>query len=481
MSEASPEKGQIDLSGLNFGPAWAKEGGKDSSRKKKFSGERRSDQRGGGGRDDRKSKPRNQRSPRDSKFSKDRPQRERKPRQAFVPAEAGVKASIMPIEEGVDNLAKEITASGRTQSVFDLARIVLGARERFKVMFTKNGENGKELFQCTHDDAVFLTEEECQSYAASAEWLTTLYTPQEEEVEAPAGNFQNVAKCGFSGELLGPTSFHGYQEKLVEIHRERFSHMSLEDYKRRIVSESGEEVVEQWRESMKKRTVYVLASDEAVKFETKSAVLQHFKENGFAESFNKTHKAVVPSTIEAKKLSSSLLTNLKEVIADQRRYPGDLASFLCRQLSGRQLAVYKWKGKLHCGPSRPHALPEDLVLADRPKQIYQWIISNDGGGIDQLWKDELPEGIDDQAKLEWYHDLHWLINEGYVVFMNNGRLHPSSSAKKPSQDGEAKKNGKAKSDVKPEAKAKEKTEAKASDEKKDTDKADAKSGDASAK
>lgn len=431
MSETSPEKRSIDLSGLDFGPAWAKKNDDSTSRKKTYSGSSRGERRNDGERRPKSKKPRN------AKFSKDRPfrdNRDRRPKRVFTPAEEGVKASIMPIEEGVDNLAKEITASGRTQSVFDLARIVLGARERFKVVLTKNGENGKDLIQCSHDDAVFLSEEECLSYSGSAEWLEKIYLSSEEEVEAPSGNFQNVAKCGISGELLGPTSFHGYQEKLMEIHRERFSHMSLEDYKRRVVTESGEEIVEQWRETMKKRTVYTLASDDAVKFETKAAALQHFKENGFSESFKKTHKAVVTSNIEAKKLSPSLLTNLKEVIADQRRYPGDLASFLCRQLSGRSLAVFKWKGKLHCGPSRPHALPEDLVLADRPKQINEWIVANEGGGIDELWKAVLPENVTDEAKLEWYHDLHWLINEGYVIFMNTGRLYPSSASKKTPQD-----------------------------------------------
>lgn len=440
MSKSSSDNQSLDLSGLDFGPAWARKGAKDSEPAKEYSkhkggGPRRAEGGrkprqggrppsggGGGGNRDYQSK---------SSY-KHKGSRDHKPRKVFVPAAEGVKASIMPIEEGVDNLVKEISATGRTYSVFDLARVVLGARERFQITLLSNEkEKGPEFIQSKHDGAVFLSKDECLSYAASADWMSEIYKSEEVEQEAPAGEFQNIAKCGFSGELLGPTNFHGYQDKVLELHRTKFSHLSLENYKKRIVNESGEEVVSLWKESMTKRTIYKLASDEEVVFDNKSLMLQHFATSEFDNHFHKTHKVQVPSTIEAKKLSPSLLSSLKECIQEQRRYPGDLSSFLCRQLTGRQLAVFKWQGKLHCGPSRPHMLPEDLNMADRPKAIYTWVADHIGAGIDALWKDVCPADIEEKAKQEWYHDLRWLIKEGYVIFMNNGLLFPSSASKKP--------------------------------------------------
>jgi len=184
----------------------------------------------------------------------------------------------MPIEEGVDNLVKEISASGRTYSVFDLARIILGARERFNIIF-KSEKPELEFFQSKQSGAVFLTKEECIAHAGSKDsekWLSEIYTSEEVDAELPTGNYQNVAKCGFSGELLGPTNFHGYQEKVLEMHRSRFSNLSLEDYKRRITSESGEEIIEQWKNSMSKRTIYKLKTDEAVTFDSQTAMLRKF-------------------------------------------------------------------------------------------------------------------------------------------------------------------------------------------------------------
>ena len=429
MSNKPSDNQSLDLSGLDFGPAWARKGAsgdKPAKKYKEFKGERPQRKE----RNDRDGRPAGGRRPQQGKRDF---RSNSKPRRVFVPATEGVTASIMPIEEGVDNLVKEISESGRTYSVFDLARVILGSRDRFQIVF-KSEKKELEFFQSKQGGAVFLTKEECLAYAGnkdSEQWLSEIYLSEEIDAELPTGNYQNVAKCGYSGEPLGPTNFHGYQDKVLEMHRSRFSHLSLEEYRKRIVSESGEEVVAKWKESMAKRTIYKLKSDETVMFDNQTAMLQHFSAESFDQVFHKTQKAQVPSEIEAKKLSPGLLSSLKEIIQDQRRYPGDLSSFLCRQLSGRQLAVFKWQGKLHCGPSRPHQVSEDLVIADRPKTIYDWAAKNIGGGVDALWKEVFPEKIEEKERQLWFHDLHWLINEGYVIFMNSGLLFPSSASKKP--------------------------------------------------
>ncbi len=435
MSKSSSDNQSLDLNGLDFGPAWARKGAKGDKpikHQREFKGER--PKRPGKGRDSvDKGRPRHG-GKRDFKHgAKAKFNHDSKPRRVFTPAAEGVSSSIMPIEEGVDNLVKEISASGRTYSVFDLARVVLGSRDRFHVVL-KSGDKGPYLFQFKHDSAVFLTKDECLAYASNddnAQWLSGVYKAEELEVEAPSGEFSTIAKCGISGELLGPTNFHGYQDRVLELYKTKFNHFTLENYKKRIVTESGEDAVNLWKESMTKRTIYKLVSDEAIVFDSKVAMLQHFSTSEFEKYFHKTTKAQVSSSIEVKKLSPGLLTCLKETIQEQQRYPGDLSSFLCRQLSGRQLAVFKWQGKLHCGPSRPHMVPDDLNMADRPKAIYQWTNENSGAGIDSLWKSVCPADIAEKAKFEWYHDLHWLINEGYVIFMNNGLLFPSSASKKP--------------------------------------------------
>lgn len=456
MNEKPEEKQSLDLSALDFGPAWARESDKKSSKSYKDyeprdAGSRRpSKGKGGGGgrppRGDGKKFDRGDRRPGkfDGRKGGGRPQRP-----AFVEAPTGINADIMPIEAGVDNMAKEISAAGRTYSVFELAHVVLGARDRFHIVFRKD-EGAEDLLQCTKDHSVYLTKDECVAHFLTSDWKGEFYEEEEVEAEPPTGSFQAIAKCGLSGEILGPPNYHAYTQNVLELHRSRFANMDLERYKSRIQTVRSEEAVNEWLESMKKKTQYKVVGEEGVVLEDQLAMARHFQEKHFDEVFRATHRADVPSEIPAKLLSPGLLTLLKNTIADQRRYPGALASFLCRQLSGRHLAVFKWQGKLHCGPSRPHVIPEDTKIADRPKAMLDWVVANPGGGVDQLWKGVLPEGITEEGRKEWYHDLHWLLNQGYVVLMSDGHLYDSNLSKsKKEQKSASKKQAKGK---KPEAK-----------------------------
>lgn len=457
----------------------------------------------------------------------------------MVDAPEGFIGSVMPVEEGLDNLSREIQAGGRTYSVFDLARVVMGARERFNVTF--EAPKGKVMFRCKSDGSIWLTQEEAVQQFWRADLIAELYEEVALEVEPPKGSFNAIAKCGLSGKWLGPPNYHSYPTAVAALHAERFSHLSLEDYKRKIRTESGEEVVAAWLDSMTKQVRFrplsskeILAlreerkaAEEAAKapakkeestpvatenepteaseptaeslteptpeaglaageeptppieesaetVETPSAttetepteapaleeptedtapevaaespdapateeqvepakevtlladrreVERHFTDHHFKHLFVEVDRAWVPGNIAAKLLSPALLTLLKETVAEERRYPSKLTPVLCRQLSGRHLAVFKWKKKLKAGPARPHAVPEDLKLADRPQQILDWIEKNSGKNLEALWKECLPEGAADELKHSYYHDLHWLLNQGYVLLMADSTVH----------------------------------------------------------
>ena len=460
MNEKPEENKALDLSALDFGPSWARQG--EGKPQKKYSGGERSERRRDGGGAKRRDGGRPQREPREErKFEGKRGgnnDRRRPQRPQPVAATANVAADVMPVEEGIDNLSKEITAAGRTYSVFELARVILSARERYKVVFRKE-ENGPELLQCKQDGAVFLTKAECLAHFRKAEWQKEIYSSEVIEVDAPSGNFPSVAKCGFSGESFGPPNHHAYASKVAAAHQAGFTNMDLERYKSRIIVEKGEDAVNAWLESMKKQTQYSLVSTAevaegeepaaAVVIGDEQAMLAHFEAELFASTYRSTHRADVDSQIPGKLLSPGLLTLLKETIADQRRYPGKLAPFLCRQLSGRHLAVFKWQGKLHCGPSRPHAVAEDVKLAERPDALNKWVSANPAAGVDKLWEALLPADVTDEAKVEWFHALHWMINQGHIVLTSEGLVFSATYTK----PAEPKKVKKAKSAAKAEPKS----------------------------
>ncbi|MGJ8697370.1 MAG: hypothetical protein ACSHYF_13715 [Verrucomicrobiaceae bacterium] len=445
----------------------------------------------------------------------------------------------MPNEESLDLLAKEVTQTGRTFSVFDLAKVLLQGRDRFRVIF-ENKE--KPFFRCREDSSVWLTKEEALGHVWKSEWRKKFYTEIEVEGEAPKGSFSSVAKCGMSGTLLGPPNHHAYQQNVAALHRERFSNMSLERFKSRIVMEQGEEAVEAWVESMKTVTQWKIADpsdaevkeeepqaeevpvseeapaeevsaeaeaaveaeaeaaveaeaeaaveeesaevvsegeeaevvseeepaeveasegsdDSAPAFKTSREVEQHFVANHFKDAFEETNRAWVLGNIEGKLLSPGLLSLLKISVMEEKRYPANLMPIVCRQLSGRHVAVFKWKKKLKVGPSRPHAVSDDMKLAERPAAIIEYLKENSGKNLKELWAKFLPEGTDDETKSGWYHDLHWLLNQGHVILLSDTSLHLAKSgdqvqqapAKKSSKKKAAKETAKAQNPAKEEA------------------------------
>ncbi|MEM9080770.1 MAG: hypothetical protein AAGC74_08785 [Verrucomicrobiota bacterium] len=522
----------LDLTGLDFGPSWAKSdapardyskdvGPRDNRPPRRGKGPRRDGERRHDDRRNNNNRDRNDR--RDNRRQGGGGRRE--PRQE-TPAPEGFTASIMPVEEGLDNLAREIQGGGRCYSVFDLARVVMGARERFNVVFQAPDQT--KFYRCKVDGSIWLTKSEALQQFWKGNLVNELYEAIETEAEAPTGNFTSVAKCGLSGEWLGPPNFHSYQSAVAQLHRERFSHISLEDFKRKIRVESGEEAVNAWIESQKKQVHYrplttdeILAKRKAASKEAtaeqsktdapaetpaaqdspaepataettspeeeptptpesdaapqeeattddstsneapeaaaeetpapsdadlikdRNDLQRHFADHHFKNVFAESNRAWVPGSIAGKLLSPGLLTLLKETVAEERRYPAKLTPVLCRQLSGRHLAVFKWKKKLKAGPARPHAVPDDISLADRPKQLLNWIESNSGHNLEALWTAVFPQDASDEQKRAFYHDLHWLLNQGYVILLDDSTVHlaksrtpetPAPPKEKPTED-----------------------------------------------
>ena len=537
----SPEDTLLGLNALDLGPAWArgeterKKGGdgrrqRDRNRVRNERGrDRREGKQGesrregrGPRRDDRSRRGRHEggedRGKRFQKGGRGRREEDRRGsrgREEVAPPK-GFTAEVMPVEEGLDGLAKEILAGGRTYSVFDLAKLVLGARERFNVTFQANRDAGG-LVRCKKDGSLWLDREEALRHFWRAEWRSEYYVEVVTEAAPPKGNFQAVARCGMSGEWLGPPNYHGYQPAVLQLHRERFGHMSLEAYRNKIQMERGEEAVAAWMEKMSKQTNFrpiggespggederlagkdgepaeeveespepVMADgpdenaassvekQEGEKTEyhpdsnpgedpgveaagesnedldpaenLEDAVLEkpsgkepdfeeealadrreverHFLENHFEDAYHETNRAWVSGNIRGHQLSPGLLTLLRNTVSEERRYPGKLTPILCRQLSGRHVAVFKWRRKLKAGPSRPHPVPDDIIIADRLLALLSWITENSGRKLEHLWKALLPAEVSDEDRTGWYHDLHWLLNQGYVLLMADSTIH----------------------------------------------------------
>lgn len=409
----TPKPDLSALSGFQFGPAWAR-AEKDSSPKEYSTKEykdrnfdrkpgkpdfRRDNNRNGGARPF--SRDRDDNRNRGSRpYSKDRDDNRRGPRdfkggRRFDPAArnerpapepiVGIRAEIRPINAALASIAQEIHKHKRCYSLYDLAKVFMGGRERYEIWYIKE-ESGPEMIACKKAPAVWLDAKEAVASLWQSPWFNEFYEEKIEEIEAPKGQFNAIARCGMSNTLIGPVNWHGYQVALAKLHAERFANMPFEKFRSRVVVERSDEVVAEWLETATKRSVWVPKREgsEELTLTTRSEVEADFRQNHYEEVFEVTGKCFVPGNIASKQLSQGLFAHLLKLVETARRHPAQIIPNVCHGLARHHLPIFKWKGGHHTGPSRPHALPAETQLAERPSAIIDWITENPGGSIESM-------------------------------------------------------------------------------------------------
>ena len=84
------------------------------------------------------------------------------------------------------------------------------------------------------------------------------------EVESapPTGDFVVMARCGLSGTLLAPPNHHSYAARVREVRQALYPAMGEEQYRQRIESVRDPALIEQWKASCCRQTVYRLKQPE---------------------------------------------------------------------------------------------------------------------------------------------------------------------------------------------------------------------------
>lgn len=309
-AEPAPDA-PVDLSALadfSFGPDWASDaadhttfstrfssdsrserprsrfgdrsGPRDSGRESRFGDRPRGprpprDSRGGGPRRDRDSRPprsdrpdradrpdRPPRPPRDPNApASSRPNDRRGPRPPRPPR-MNVDIAFLPDRERLNLVVSDIKASRRAFPLIDIASRFLEREDShlLKLEFPKpktDSEPRRTFFQCRECKRVFTTRAAAEAHVLATH-MDLFFVAEEVDAPPPSGTFTCVAKCGFSGELLGPPNFHAYNEKINELWSTRFSNIPKAEYLSRIITVRDEAAIEEWKKSVSRKTVYRL-------------------------------------------------------------------------------------------------------------------------------------------------------------------------------------------------------------------------------
>jgi hypothetical protein len=436
------------LSSFALGPAWARASGAPQTRKPSTKpegeerGPRRSDREQGrrtfnGDSADRDGRPRRAPQGRDNRFDE---RREGPPYFEEAAPEDGVITTIAPCPQAVHLIGKEVHQVARVYPLFDVAKILLSEKARCRAIFEAPAPHAP-LIKGKLEECVFLTRGEAMRHLWNSEQRSELIEEETVEVEPPTGSFQAIARCGISGEWLGPVNFHSYQTNLRRLHRERFANMPFEIYTSKVRTERGEDAVNAWLETMKIKTRWRIKGDDSEAWiEDRKEAEKALEARCFQKAFTESRNVEVSGAIPAKNLSPSLLTSLKIAGTHARKHPAVLIPAVCRAVEAEHLPVFKRQGKLHTGPARPNPLPLNAVLAERPGIMVTWIRENQPAKLEGLWKAVLPEGST-APPAEFAADLFWLLHQGHILLYTDDTLIVQETRETPDQvtSGEPKK------------------------------------------
>jgi hypothetical protein len=492
----------LDLEKL-FLPAWAQESANTSNRYAKFTGnegERRGDRDrgesrgprpprrdggfgGGGGRGPggpgagrrpegaRREGGPSRGGPRGGGFSRDdrrEPMERREPPQPLPE----INAAIVPDEKGVESMARQVKMTGRAFPLFDIAFLIIQKPERYAIRFStrKNaqGQVAQPLFHCALDETVWLSEEEAVAHVLQKHFAT-FYQADKIAAEPPKGVYTFVGQCGLSGVILGPPNYHDYQTKLRKLHAERFARMPFEVFKSRVKIVRDEAVVKQWVEELSWKTEYLcLNVPEPLKLGSREEVEAHFRAT-HKDTIIKAVESHVVSGMAARSLRGGLGRVVNQLLADQRRFPMQIATSLSQAFAHQGLQFFKVnKTVTHVAVARPHYLDlETTPVSAGVKRIVEFINATPKTNRRKLMEALAPtpaapvapaapaaptpapetpavegaaapatpaapaapvqvEPTPEQTAL--ISDLHWLIHQGHVIEFANGQME---TAKKP--------------------------------------------------
>ena len=432
---------------LNFVPSWARKP-PDSARFSSSSGEdgrRGRRDRGPGARDTRgpgnrpmRDRPRQQdrRGPhpdrRDQPYGRPREQRypEHDSREHLErPEDLGISLRFIPSRAQLSAVIQQIRTSKQAYPLMDTASLFLGNLKFCHVVIEcargATAEDESDIFQCKTCKTLSLDRQVMVEHIVS-EHFSDYFEKQEIEIEPPTGKFDFIAKCGFSGVLLGPPNHHSYSEKVKEVHRNRFSNMSLDAYRRRIQVVRDPELVDKWKQESRKRAVYTLKNPpEGSKNEPvdQASAESHMNGTVVPELISSTKRIVCPMTVATTVRDQRLLGALRTVWDREVRHPFSLMLALRGACRGGHLHIFKArKGYSFVTSIRPVPLDPDKAIESICEALKH--LKKHPGCTRKALVEALKPGtpVDSPEIAEILSPLRWLIERGHIIEFFNGAL-----------------------------------------------------------
>ena len=423
---------------LNFVPNWAKEPPGQNPYthfEEKHGRDRRTGGHGKRNRFDRSQRSKDQRR-RDTRRPSDEHRRQRgyehpHPSQHERTAHEHVSTlpldiSFIPERNRLAALVRDLRKSKRAYPLMDIASRFLNnpACYMVKIESRKSDENnhGIRLFQCKECKQIFSDYDACAAHIQH-DHLDVFFDVEQIEAEPPAGNFLCVARCRKSGILLGPPNYHGYNEKVQELWRERYSHMTLDAYRKEIETVREPELIEKWKDEARIQTIYKLTSQPELEPMKKAQAEEYVREHMVKGSLITGKKFIMPAVVAQKTNDTSIRKTIRDAWHRESRYPFTLS--LALRPAFRHMHLYLFKvnrGQTFVSAIKPHPIDADNTISTI-REVLLYLQENPGSTKQQLLEDLRP-GLkpEDSEVTEILKHLIWLTERGHVLVFFDGTL-----------------------------------------------------------
>ena len=428
---SSAEETPLDLESLrdlDFGPRWTTGSSKPTERKRGSSparkGDRDSGRSDGPGPSGRDRRPARKRAAGGGEAGRGRPQ----------PVEPVVSFTIYPEDEPFDLLVQSIRSTLKVHELFELTRLILDKPDRMVVVVHPLSDESPPLAQSIPDGKLFLAPEAALAHAVQ-QVLPTYFEEREEEVEPPSGNFPSVLRCRKTGVLLPPRNYHLYSSLLREHQRTHLPEMSVEAVERQLEPVADEAVVQEWVDSMSKRSTYVLRPEEGQEgaeptvFPDRERALQHLMRTRRESLVRESRSVRLPAKELLENEDPAISGSFRTFLEDQKRFPLESSHQVRAKLRKARMQLFKQgrKGITYVSAVRRKQRPANQRFADSVERILATL---DGADRTMTVRElavrlfpEAAEGeIPAEEKKRLAQDLKWLKSEGYLLEYASGAL-----------------------------------------------------------
>jgi hypothetical protein len=438
-SPAPPVEQDLVLE-LNFVPEWARKPPSEKYseapadyRQERESRGRRSDRDYGRSRRD--SFPANRGKPRDQR-GREPEDRRRGRQQEQQYQRLPIMIRFIPEHRQLSSLVRQIRTSMKSYEVMQLASLLVSNPQFCVVKIEpEHRDSDVRLYQCK-TCRMIATDKSVLAGHIAKNHMADYFEKIEVVAEPPSGQFTCVARCGFTGILLGPPNHHSYTDKIREVYTTRFPGIPMDEYRSRIETVHDEKLVEQWKENYRKQTTYRLKSEPADKAKSmKWGEAEGYLLSQIAPSLiMETHRALALVNIALQTDDRRLSRALNDAWQKERRFPLSLALTLRGAFHHMSLHLFKAGRGFNFVTAVPPSPLDPEHTVDNIRDVLLFLREHPGCTRMELVAalcPKLPPGSPETSKV--LSPLTWLIEKGHLIEFYNSTLSVplSAGARKP--------------------------------------------------